>query len=145
MPNWVKNQQHKQVYNLPVGVTYLSNCFKLNALNWIKIIQQPRYSARCDWPMSVIYDVTAWHDSRAWSKFSQSCRQRFSKLGPKQNKTEHFNADDHLPIDIGLIPLELVHSSRDAIRKCKAREAYLIKRGQTREPRGTKQTRRSVI
>ena len=33
-----------------------------------------------------------------------------------------------------LIPLELVHSSRDAIRK--AREAYLIERGQTLEPKG---------
>ena len=31
-------------------------------------------------------DITAWRDSRTWSKFSQSCWQRFSKLGPKQNK-----------------------------------------------------------
>ena len=33
-----------------------------------------------------------------------------------------------------LIPLELVKSNRDSVRK--AREAYLIKRGQTLEPHG---------
>ena len=32
------------------------------------------------------------------------------------------------------LPLELIHSSRDALRK--AREAYLIERGQTLEPKG---------
>ena len=48
--------------------------------------------------------------------------------------SEHFNADDHSSTDMELIPLELIHSSRDAIRK--AREAYLIERGQTLEPKG---------
>ena len=38
------------------------------------------------------------------------------------------------PTDMELIPLELMHSSRDTIRK--AREAYLIDRGQTLEPKG---------
>ena len=33
-----------------------------------------------------------------------------------------------------LIPLELVKSNRDSV--CKEREAYLIERGQTLEPRG---------
>ena len=33
-----------------------------------------------------------------------------------------------------LIPLELVQSNRDNVRK--AREAYLIERGQTLEPQG---------
>ena len=33
-----------------------------------------------------------------------------------------------------LIPLELVKSNRDSVRK--AREAYLIERGQTLEPHG---------
>ena len=37
----------------------------------------------------------------------------------------HFLSDNHSPNDIELIPLELIHSSRDALRK--AREAYLIK------------------
>ena len=44
---------------------------------------------------------------------------------------DHFLSDNHSPNDIELIPLELVHSSRDALRK--AREAYLIERGQTLE------------
>ena len=48
--------------------------------------------------------------------------------------SDHFLSDNHLPNDIELIPLELIHSSRDALRK--AREAYLIERGQTLEPRG---------
>lgn len=48
--------------------------------------------------------------------------------------SEHFLSDDHTPNDMELIPLELIHSSRDAIRK--AREAYLIERGQTLEPKG---------
>ena len=39
--------------------------------------------------------------------------------------SDHFLSDNHLPNDIELIPLELIHSSRDALRK--AREAYLIK------------------
>ena len=35
-----------------------------------------------------------------------------------------------------LIPLELVKSNRDGVRK--AREAYLVERGQTLEPLGLK-------
>ena len=45
--------------------------------------------------------------------------------------SDHFLSDNHSPNDIELIPLELIHSSRDALRK--AREAYLIERGQTLE------------
>ena len=48
--------------------------------------------------------------------------------------SDHFLSDNHSPNDIELIPLELIHSSRDALRK--AREAYLIERGQTLEPKG---------
>ena len=40
---------------------------------------------------------------------------------------------NHLPNDIELVLLELIHQSRDALRK--AREAYLIKKGQTLEPK----------
>ena len=36
--------------------------------------------------------------------------------------------------DMQLIPLELVKSNHDSVRK--AREAYLIERGQTLEPHG---------
>ena len=48
--------------------------------------------------------------------------------------SDHFLSDNHSPNDIELIPLELIHSSCDALRK--AREAYLIERGQTLEPKG---------
>ena len=49
--------------------------------------------------------------------------------------SDHFLSDNHSPNDIELIPeLELIHSSRVALRK--AREAYLIERGQTLEPKG---------
>ena len=42
--------------------------------------------------------------------------------------SDHFLSDNHSPNDIE----ELIHSSRDAL--CKAREVYLIERGQTPEP-----------
>ena len=48
--------------------------------------------------------------------------------------SDHFLSDNRSPNDIELVPLELIHSSRDALRK--AREAYLIERGQTLEPKG---------
>ena len=48
--------------------------------------------------------------------------------------SDHFLSDNHSPNDIELIPLELIRSSRGALRK--AREAYLIERGQTLEPKG---------
>ena len=50
-----------------------------------------------------------------------------------QFQTIFFPTIIHLT-SIELIPLELIHSSRDALRK--AREAYLIERGQTLEPKG---------
>ena len=40
-------------------------------------------------------------------------------------------SDDHNASDMLLIPLELIKSNRDSVRK--AREAYLINRGQTLE------------
>ena len=56
----------------------------------------------------------------------------------------HFLCNNHNPTDMQLIPLELVKSNRDSVRK--AREAYLIERGivsrgdyergQTLEPHG---------
>ena len=41
--------------------------------------------------------------------------------------SDHFLSHNHSPNDIELIPLELIHSSR---------EAYLIEKGQTLEPKG---------
>ena len=49
--------------------------------------------------------------------------------------SDHFHSDNHSPNDIELIPLELIQSSRDELRK--AREAYLIERGQTLEPKSS--------
>ena len=40
----------------------------------------------------------------------------------------------HSANDITIIPLELIKSNRDSVRK--AREAYLIERGKTLEPLG---------
>ena len=48
--------------------------------------------------------------------------------------SEHFLCNNHNATDMQLIPLELVKSNRDGVRK--AREAYLIERGQTLEPHG---------
>ena len=48
--------------------------------------------------------------------------------------TTHFNLPDHSNEDMTLIPLELQPTLNTARRK--AREAYLIHRGQTLEPSG---------
>ena len=59
--------------------------------------------------------------------------------------SDHFLSDNHSPNDIELIPLELIHSSCDAL--CKAREAYLIEKGQSLERYSMymyKQTRRNL-
>ena len=46
---------------------------------------------------------------------------------------------NHSASDMQLLPLELIKSNRDDVRK--AREAHLIDKGQTLEPKGVKQTR----
>ena len=49
--------------------------------------------------------------------------------------SKHFLCNNHNASDMKLIPLELVTSNRDSLRK--AREAsYLIERGQTLKPHG---------
>ena len=50
--------------------------------------------------------------------------------------SEHFLTNDHSANDITLIPLVLIKSNRDSVRK--VREAYLSKRGKTLEPPGIK-------
>ena len=37
--------------------------------------------------------------------------------------SDHFLSDNHSPNDLELIPLELIHSSRDALRKARAQAA----------------------
>ena len=48
--------------------------------------------------------------------------------------SDHFTLPGHSLNNLELIPLELINSNRDAIRK--AREAFLIYRGKTLEPSG---------
>ena len=48
--------------------------------------------------------------------------------------SEHFNQPGHSINDVLLTPLELIHNNRDSVRK--AREAHLIDKAMTLEPRG---------
>ena len=48
--------------------------------------------------------------------------------------SDHFTLPGHSINNIELIPLELIHSNRDSIRK--AREAFLISKGKALEPHG---------
>ena len=57
-----------------------------------------------------------------------------SNISKPTTVSEHFLTNDHSANDITLIPLELIKSNRDSLRK--AREAYLIERGKTLEPLG---------
>ena len=54
-------------------------------------------------------------------------------LNPPQSQ-KAFLPNDHSAKDITLIPLELIKSNRDSVRK--AREAYLIERGKSLESLG---------
>jgi len=66
---------------------------------------------------------------------AQGPLQRTSQTRPKPTAvSEHFLSNDHNAKDMQLIPLELMKSNRDSVRK--AREAYLIDGGQTLEPLG---------
>ena len=56
-----------------------------------------------------------------------------SNISKPTTVSEHLvNTNDHSANDITFIPLELIKSDRDSKRK--AREAYLIERGNTLEP-----------
>ncbi|CAH3017774.1 unnamed protein product, partial [Porites evermanni] len=57
-----------------------------------------------------------------------------SNISKTTTVSEHFLTNDHSANDITLVPLELIKSYRDSVRK--AREAYLIERGKTLEPLG---------
>ena len=48
--------------------------------------------------------------------------------------SDHFSLPDHSIKDIEVIPLELLNSYRDGIRK--AREGFLLPKGKTLEPCG---------
>ena len=65
------------------------------------------------------------HDTRWYLQYA---------MFPSSQVSEHFLSNDHDASDMLLIPLELIKSNRDNVRK--AREAYLIDSGQTLEPLG---------
>ena len=65
------------------------------------------------------------------SDFSVQNHQQLANPTPV---SEHFNLPGHSVNDIRLIPLELIHTNRDSVRK--AREAHLIDKAKTLEPQG---------
>ena len=68
-------------------------------------------------------------------KFSSRGPRALHILGRSPGALNPFGTlNNHNATDMQLIPLELVKSNRDSVRK--AREAYLIERDQTLQPRG---------
>ena len=63
-----------------------------------------------------------------------------SNISKPTTVSEHSLTNDHSANDITLIPLELIKSNRDSVRK--AREAYLVERGKTLEPLGMNNIRK---
>ena len=73
--------------------------------------------------------------SDRFDKEDRGSKRKFLKtLIFARTVSEHFLCNNHNATDMQLIPLELVKSIRNSVRK--AREAYLIERGQTHEPHG---------
>ena len=60
-------------------------------------------------------------------------RRSILSFGPT-SVSEHFNSADHCINDVRLIPLEVISSNLDCVRK--AREAHLIEKAMTLEPHG---------
>ena len=58
--------------------------------------------------------------------------QNHQQLANPTPVSEHFNLPGHSVNDIRLIPLELIRTNRDSVRK--AREAHLIDKAKTLEP-----------
>ena len=71
-------------------------------------------------------------------RFNEHRRPVDKQVNPNNSKltavSEHFLSPNHSASDMQLIPLEPIKSNRDDVRK--AREAHLIDKGQTLEPKG---------
>ena len=71
-------------------------------------------------------------------RFNEHRRPVDKQVHPNYSKltavSEHFLSPNHSASDMQLIPLELIKSNRDDVRK--AREAHFIDKGQTLEPKG---------
>ena len=94
---------------------------------------------------NVIYMIHCNHCSKQYigetkrrltDRFNEHCRpvNNPSNISEPTTVWEHFLTNDHSANDVTLIPLELIKCNRDSVRK--AREAYLIERGNTLEPLG---------
>ena len=76
------------------------------------------------------------HIHDRFSEHGRAIEKAIQKL-PISNPTavsDHFMEPNHTLLDLQLIPLELVNSNRDSVRK--AREAYLISRAKCLKPLG---------
>jgi len=60
-----------------------------------------------------------------------------------QLHSEHFNQAGHSINDVRLIPIELIHSKRDSVRK--AREVHLINKAKTLHPFGRNRRDETLI
>ena len=70
-------------------------------------------------------------------KTKRQLKERFNEHRRPVDKQVHpnnFLSPNHSASDMQLIPLNLIKSNRDEVRK--AREAHLIDKGQTLEPKG---------
>ena len=95
-------------------------------------------------PKNLIYMIHCLHCLKYIGETKRRLKDRFNehrrpiyRPTPSSRPTavsDHFLSNNHSPNDTELVSLELIHSSRDALRK--AREAYLIERCQTLEPKG---------
>ena len=73
---------------------------------------------------------------RLKDRFNEHCRpvNNPSNISKPTTVWEHFLTNDQSANDVTLIPLELIKCNRDSVLK--ARDAYLIERGNTLEPLG---------
>ena len=88
-------------------------------------MKSPRFSG----PQS-----TASHLFARTRSFHRPTYKRPGDIDQPTAVSDHFTLPGHSLNNLELIPLELINSNRDAIRK--AREAFLIYKGKTLEPSG---------
>ena len=85
---------------------------------------------------SLIYsNLKVKHDYFLPAEFGFGCYQQYINHGNTHTAvSEHFLSSNHSHKDMLLIPLELLKSKLDSVRK--AREAHLIQKAKTVEPLG---------
>ena len=90
----------------------------------------------CLFVCRLVYGFYIGDTKRRKDRLNEHRRQVDKKVTSSKPTTvsKHFLSNDHNASGMLLIPLELIKSNRDSVRK--AREAYLIDRGQTIESLG---------